>query len=195
MSNAPLTWDDKEFMRALRKYCDLRGTLDLKKELRRRAKNVGMKLVKLYKEKGVTLSAITQKVRALEKGKTVRIRPTIRAKGRAKKSSYKEMVTAELNARRSAKGFTSTGWFPAVEKLGGTPKRAIRGNGGPRRGKLVEKVGAGELSETLINQQPGAAHVLDKNKALIQQALDEETADMVVYIVKKLDESRRKNGL
>ncbi len=195
MSNTGATLDDKNFQRALRRVCELRGITNIPQELRRRAKNVGFRLVNIYKKNGVQLQQITQKVRSLEASRRVKIRPGIRAKGRANGLSYKQLVGAEIRARRSAKGFTATGWFPAVERLGGKPKRQIRGNGGPRRGKLIEKLGRGEMSETLVNQQPGAGHVQGKSRALEQQALDAETADMVVYIVRKMNEAARRNGL
>lgn len=184
-----IVWDDKGFQKAIKAYCDIKKNVDLKKELKRRAKNVGMRLIKIYKDKGVVLDDITQKVRSL--GTRVRIRPKILASGK----SFKQMIAAELRARKSAKGFTSTGWFPSVEKLGGSPRREMRPGGGPRRGKLIEKLGMGEMSETLVNQQPGAEHTHDKNVTLEQQALDAETADLVTYIVRKQDEAARKNGL
>lgn len=180
--------DDRDFQKSLKQYLDLRKNVDPKKELRRRAKNVGMRLVRIYKAKGVVLQDITAKVRSL--GGRVRIRPKIRAKH----MSYRKMIAAELRARRSAKGFTATGWFPSVEKLGGNPKREQRSGGGPRRGKLIERMGLFEKSETLVNQQPGAAHVQDKTISLEQQALNQETADMVKYILRKQAQAAKRNG-
>lgn len=193
--SSPATYDDRAFKKALKSYLDLKKNVDPKKELKRRAKNVGMRLIKLYKEHGVNLQAITTKVKSL--GDRVKIRPKIRAKARLDPSkwTYKRMIAAELRARRSAKGFTSTGWFPPVEKLGGNPKREVRAGGGPRRGKLVEKLSGFDISETLVNQQPGAAYVLEKNAALAQAALDAETADMVVYMDRQLKKAAKSNGL
>lgn len=203
MSNKAATWDDKNFQFALKEYCNLKKNVEPKKELRRRAKNIGMRLIKIYKEKGVSLDAITQKVKSL--GVRVKIRPKIRAKTFAAKLSKKgkllhtphqEMIAAELRARRSAKGFTATGWFPAVKALGGNPRRTERPGTGPQRGTLIEELGSDtEISETLVNQQPGAELVMDKNDTDIQKALDDETLDMVTYIIKKQDEVARKNGL
>lgn len=193
--SSPTSYDDKGFKKALREYLNLRKNVDPKTELKRRAKNVGMRLIKLYKDKGVDLQTITSKVKSL--GDHVRIRPKIRAKARLNPGDwpYKRMIAAELRARKSAKGFTSTGWFPPVEKLGGNPKREIRAGGGPRRGKLVEKLTGSDISETLINQQPGAAHIMEKNASLAQAALDAETADMVVYSDRKLRDAAKRNGL
>lgn len=200
------TWDDTGFKKALEQYLDLRKNVDPQKELKRRAKNVGIKLIKLYKDKGVNLGDISK----FAIGDNIRIRPKIRAKfyGKFKKIkrgknkgqagamfTYEEMIGAELRARRSAKGFTSTGWFPAVKKLGGSPQRKARAGTGPQRGKLEEKLTGSNISETLINQQPGAVVVLQKNKGLAQQALDTETADMVKYIARKQNEAARRAGL
>lgn len=192
MANSQTGFYDAGFQKGLREYLNLRKNIDPKRELRRRAKNIGMRLVKLYKEKGVTLSMITAKVRSL--GYKVKIRSKIMAK-RGAKWTQKRKITAELNARRSAKGFSSTGWFPSVERLGGSPKRPIRPGGGPRRGKLIEKLGGNNISETLVNQQPGAAVVQNKNRALEQQAMDAETEDLVKYIVRKQNEVARRVGL
>lgn len=188
MSAFSAEWDDRDFMKALGYYCDLKKSVDKKKELRRRAKNVGLRLVRIYKQKGVNLSDITTKVKSL--GKRVKVRPKIRAK----KGTFKKMIAMELRARKSAKGFTATGWFPSVEKLGGTPRDTVRRTG-PRRGKLIEKLGLGEMSETLVNEQPGAAHLQEKASSDMQAALDAETDDMCKYIIKKLDETKRKAGL
>lgn len=202
MSNNLATWDDKNFKFALKEYLNLRKNVDPKKELKRRAKNVGIRLIKIYKDKGVSLDAITQKVKSL--GARVKIRPRIRAKvfstklskkGKPLRTPHQEMIAAELRARRSAKGFTATGWFPAVKALGGNPRRRESPGTGPQRGTLIEKLGSGEMSETLINEQPGAELVMSKNGADIQKALDDETADMVSYIIKKQDEAARRNGL
>lgn len=189
------TWDDRGFKAALKDYLNHRKNLDPKKELRRRAKNVGMRLVKIYKDKGVNLEDITLMVQAL--GDRVRIRPKIRAKTgkRGGKLTHKQMIAAELRARRSAKGFSATGWFPAIEKLGGSPKRPQRSGTGPKRGKLEENLSGSNISETLVNQQPGAAVVHDKTQTDFQEALDKETADMTVYNDRKLKEAARRNGL
>lgn len=186
------TLDDREFRKALRTYCDIKKNVNLKAELRRRAKNVGMRLAKIYKDKGVSLNEIEAKVKSL--GNRVKIRPKIRAKGKVKRWTHQRMIQAELRARKSSKGFTATGWFPSIEKLGGTP-RDISKRTAPQRGKLIEKFGAFEMSETLVNQQPSAGYVQGKVISDEQKALDAEAADMVKYIVRKQDEAARQNGL
>lgn len=192
MPETGATWDDVGFKKALKGYLDLKKNVDPKKELKRRAKNIGIKLIVLYKKKGVDLSDISE----FHIGDTIKIRPKIwaKAKKNPKKWTYKRMVRAELNARKSAKGFTSTGWFPSVTRLGGNPNRPQRQGGGPRRGSLEEKLAGTDISETLVNSQPGAGHVHDKNKGDFQKALDLETADMVKYIARKQTEAARKAG-
>lgn len=192
MSSTGTSYQEVRFQKALREYLNLRRNVDPKREIRRRAKNVGLRLVKIYKEKGVKLETITAKVKSL--GNRVRIRAKIRAKTGTKWNQQRR-IAAELRARRSAKGFTSTGWFPAVEKLGGNPKRPVRPGTGPKRGKLIENLSGYNLSETLVNAQPGASLVQQKNKTLEQTALDLETADMVKYIARKQNEVARRAGL
>jgi len=183
--------DDKDFQKSIKTYLDLRKNVDPKKELRRRAKNVGMRLTRIYKKEGVDQSYFDSKTAEVVARFTLRIRPKIRAK---KGISLWQKIRMELRARKSAKGFTATGWFPSVEKLGGNPKRVQRPGGGPRRGKLIERMGIFEKSETLVNQQPGAAHVQGKTESLEQQALDQETADMVKYIKRKQAQAAKRSG-
>jgi hypothetical protein len=194
MSSQPLTWDDRAFKRALRAYLDLRGNVNPKQELRRRAKNVGLKLVKIYKKESANPQKIASKIQSL--GKRVKIRPKIRAKAKIAPQvwTHKKMIAAELRARKAATGFTATGWFPAVEQLGGSP-RDKPNRKGPRRGKLIEKLTGNNQSETLVNSQPGASTVSLKAGDAEQKALDQETADMVAYIVRRQQQAARRNGL
>lgn len=203
------SWDDTQFRYALKAYLDIRKNVDPKKELKRRAKNVGMRLIKIYKEKGVVLSEITAKVKSL--GFRVKIRPKLRQLFQISKLQRKlarlqgvkgtramtmqQLIGKETRARRSAKGFTTTGWFPAVEKLGGNPKRQVRAGTGPRRGKLIEKLSGNNISEALVNQQPGAGTVMDKTAAPVQQVLDDEAKDMMDYVIRKQQEAAKKAGL
>jgi len=192
-------WDDTAFRAALKDYMNLRKNVDPAKEIKRRGKNIGMRLITVYKEKGVVLNDISAKVKSL--GKHVKIRPKIRQKARrwthtskGQRWTYKRMIAAEVRARKSAKNFTATGWFPSVEKLGGSP-RDKQHRTGPKRGKLIEKLTGSNVSETLVNQQPGSVVVANKATGLVQKALDAETADMVKYIVRKQNQAKQRNGL
>lgn len=186
-----VSWEDAGFKKALKAYLDIKKNVDPKKELKKRAKNIGMRLIKIYKENGATPQEITAKVKSL--GNHVKVRDRIKAKGQAKGLTHKQMIAAELRARRSATGVTSTGWFPAVQKLGGQPK----GKKGQRAGfgSLIEKLSGLDMSETLVNSQPGAEIVAKKADSAVQQAMNKETADMVEYITKKQDQAARSNGL
>lgn len=194
MGETGATFTDRNFQKALKEYLNLRKNVDPPKELKRRAKNIGLRLIKIYKDKGVDVETISAKVNSL--GNRVRVRQKIRRKLRkGNRLTHKQMIAAELRARRSAKGFTATGWFPSVRKLGGRPSRQERTGTGPQRGKLIEKLSGSDISETLVNSQPGAVVVLDKSKNGCQKALVDETADLTKYIVRKQNEVARKQGL
>src|ERR1700744_2884535 len=77
-SNNPFQGDDRTFKKALSQSLDLKKNVDPPKELKRRAKNIGLRLIKIYKQKGVELEDITAKVRSL--GNRVKVRPKIKAK-------------------------------------------------------------------------------------------------------------------
>lgn len=184
------SWDDRGFQQALKQYLDFKKNVQPQQELRRRAKNIGLRLIKIYKEKGAKISDIS----ASQLPKIIKIRPKIRAKAKANKLSYTQMRASEIRARRSAIGFTATGWFPPVKKLGGQPRdKGTRT--GPQRGKLVEQLAGNNISETLINQQPAAALIMQRAPDLCQKVLDNETADMVKYIVRKMNDAAKKAGL
>lgn len=185
------TWDDSRFKVAIKQYCEIRKRIDLKKELRRRAKNVGMRLIKFFAERGMDVNEMIAKVKSL--GYRVKVRTKIKQL-RGKKGgriSRKRMISLEIRARRNSKAFTATGWFPAVEKLGGNPKDK-KTRTGPRRGFLVERLSGSKKSETLVNRQPGAGYTMDKLKTPVQAALDAEVEDMMKYIHRKQAEAAAK---
>lgn len=181
------SFDDRDFQRALKQYLDLRGNVDPQKELRRRAKNIGMRLIAIYKIWTPSRELIRNKVRAL--GKRVKIREAIRKKG----GQLPGMIRAEIRARQNAISFTATGWFPAVTKLGGRPrkKKNLRG---PMRGSMEERQGS-RAHVTLVNEQPGAAQVAKHAGAAMQHAIDAERDDMLIYIERKIDQNVRRSGL
>ena len=104
------------------------------------------------------------------------------------------MIEAEIRARQAARSFTATGWFPAVESLGGSPTISRRVTG-PKRGRLVEKGGSSSMSETLINEQPGAEQTANRAGSALQEALNQERDDLLKYVNRKLDEKARSAGL
>jgi hypothetical protein len=184
-----VTYDDSGLSEAFRMYFDLKKNIDIKKEVRRRAGNVALRLVGIYKKNAPSKGDITTKVDSL--GYRVKVRPKIRKL--AGKTQWKK-IQLELAARQRARTFTCTGWFPAAEKLGKSPRKN-RGVTGPIRGRHQEKASLLSVTETLINDQPGAAHMMDRSGNALQMALDKERDDMLKYIMRKQDEAARKAGL
>lgn len=205
MANQPLfnvDYDDSGLTQALRIYFDIRKNIDPKKELRRRAKNIGMRLIRVTKEATPSKAEIVtdattaggkKVLKSTTTGFRVRVRPSIMKRN----VLWAKKVQMELRARVRSRTFTATGWFPAVERLGGTPRRK-RGVRGPKRGRLVEKFGALEMSETLINDQPGAAQTMDRAEARghsMTKVLEDERDDILKYVQRKQAEAARRAGL
>ena len=178
------TYDDSGLQTALREYFDIKKNLDPAKEIKRRAKNVGLKLVKYYKDAAPTKEEI------MRVGYKARVRPRIKAKGMTRA----KQVKMELAARSRARTLTAAGWFPAVIALGGTPRlnKTVRGS---HLGSVKQELGGKSPSVTLTNAQPGAEHTDDKANGAIQRALDAEVADITKYLDRKQEEAARKAGL
>jgi flagellar biosynthesis regulator FlaF len=183
-------YEQREFERTLRQYLDINKNANTKTEIRKRGRNVGMKMITIFAKSAPSSSFIKTKVQGLEY--RVRTRPSImkRTKDRDRQ------IAMELRARLNARKFTATGWFPPVEKLGGNPRRKLNAAKlrGPKRGKLVEKMGIFEKSETLYNEQPGAARTLERAGNAPQQALREEMQDMEKYIRRKQAQAAARGG-
>jgi hypothetical protein len=182
------SYDDTELKKALGQYLDLKKNVDPDTEIKRRAKNVGMKLIKIFKGNAPTPAQI--KADAVKIDYKLKTRDSIKKKG----GSRAKQVKAELRARINARTFSATGWFPAVEALGGSPKIAQRVKG-PKRGKIEQRRGLASVQVTLVNEQPGAEHTATKNGNAMQDALDMETADMLKYIERKQAEAAERVGL
>ena len=190
-------YDDKAFTSALKQYLDIKTNLDPAQEVRRRAKNIGMRLIRLYGQSAPTVADITAKIRSLN-GR-VKVRPKIKAmtgkKGKA--LSRKRQINIELKARIQARKLSATGWFPAVTILGGNPKSKLPGKRphGQARGRLKEALGGFNPTETLYNDQEGAAQTDARGGGAVEKALTEETADIVKYVDRKNLEAAQKAGL
>jgi len=182
------SYDDSALQASLRQYFDLKKNIDPDTEIRRRAKNVGMRLIRIYKQNAPTPTQI--KADAARVDYKLKTRPAIKTKG----GSRQKQVKAEIRARIQARTFTTTGWFPAVEALGGSPKVAKRVRG-PKRGKIEQKRGAASVQVTLINEQPGAEQTANKSGNATQKALDDEAADIAKYCERKLAEAAQSAGL
>lgn len=183
-----IAYDDSGWTKAFAQYLDLRKTIDPKKEIRRRAKNIAMRLIRIYAKNAPSKGDISGKVKALKYN--VRIRKSVRAKTK----NWEQRIKLETALRLRARTFTATGWFPAVEQLGGNP-RGVNGNRGPKRGRLIERLGVTDFSETMINDQPGAAHMVDRSGGAVQQAIEQERDDMLKYVMRKQAQVAKKAGL
>lgn len=184
-----VTWEynQREMNRALEAYFDIKKNLDVKKEIRRRAKNVAMRLIRLYKKEAPDASEIRQKVESL--GNRVLIRGRIRKMS----LSLEKKIKAEVQARINARMFTATGWFPSAEALGAQPRTAKKMQG-PRRGKIKQQFGGNKALVTMTNQQP-ATEIVDKKGDLLRKAMQGEVEDILKYVQRKMDQAARKNGL
>jgi hypothetical protein len=182
------TYDDSGLQSAIKEYLEIKGNIDPDKEIRRRAKNVGMKLIRIFKSNAPTKEQI--QTAAKSRGYKLKTRASIKKKGGSRESQVK----AEIKARVNARTFTATGWFPAVEALGGSPKIAQRVKG-PRRGKIEQKQARSSVQVTLVNDQPGAEHTATMKGNAMQQALDMEAEDIAKYVLRKQAQAARKAGL
>lgn len=182
-------YDDAGLQAALKEYFDVKKNLDPKKEIRRRAGNITLRLIGIYRKHAPSKGDITTKIDSL--GYRVKVRPKIR---KMKGITPWKRVQLELAARQRARTFTATGWFPAAEQLGKNPRKN-KGVTGPVRGRLKEKLGTLEVSETMINDQPGAAHMVDKSGNAMQLAIEKERDDVLKYLMDRQDKAARKAGL
>lgn len=184
----PNSYDDTGLQSALKQYFDIKKNVDPDTEIRRRAKNVGMKLIRIFKGNAPTAAQITSAAKSV--GYKLKTRESIKKK----KGSRQGQVEAEIKARIKARTFTATGWFPAVEALGGSP-RAAKSVKGPKRGKIEQRKGSASVQVTLINEQPGAEHAAGKKGNAMQTALDMEAADIAKHVERKLAQAAQQSGL
>lgn len=187
------TYDDSGLQAALKEYLDIKKNVDPATEVKRRAKNVCLRLVRAFKQAAPT----PDDIKAV--GFRVKVRPRIAAFTRSRRGKTSiiprgQQVKKEIAARVAARTLTAAGWFPAAVALGANPKLGKRVRG-QRLGSVDMKLGGTEPNVTMTNAQPGAAHTDDRGGNAMQKALDAETADMVKYIDRKHDKAARKAGL
>lgn len=180
--------EDRDMLKALESYLDFKSNVDPKKEIRKRAKNIAIKLIVAYKDKAPAVSKIDQKIDALGDSR-VKIRPRFKNTGK----SLRQQVKAEARARKNARMFTATGWFKSAEALGAKPKIGAKVQG-PKRGKIKEQFTGNKSLVTMTNQQP-AANIVDAKGNLIKQAIKDETKDIMDYVRDKQQQAASNNGL
>ncbi len=195
-----MEYDDSGLRSALRDYLDLRKNVDPGKELKKRAINIGYKLIIIYVRTGADKEEIMQAVKALGwRVKTrlkIRQRTRVGKKGKPVKLTRQQQILMEMKARANAASFTSTGWFTAITALGGNPRRALKKKfKGPVRGDIKQSLRGTDPFIQLENLQPAAELVANRDGGAIQKALDEERDDILVYVMRKQDEAAAKNGL
>lgn len=178
-------YDDSGFRVALRDYLNWKKNIDPDNELKRRAKNIGMKLIRIYVKTGAQKKQIIAQVRKL--GYRVKTRKRIKLL----KLPRKEQIALEIKARANASGFTATGWFPAVFKLGGNPKQKSTGK---LRGTLNSSLGGVDPWVELVNQQAAAGLVAERDGGAIQKALDEERDDILIKVIQYQERAAARNG-
>jgi hypothetical protein len=194
-------YDDMEFKATLKQYLDIRANVDPDKELKKRAINIGYKLIRIYMENGATKESITSTVKNL--GFRVKIRDKIRQmtktnkKGITRGLTRAQMIRRELKSRLQSIGLNASGWFPALIRLGanaygGKLKRKPRGK---VLGDLKFSRGGWSPYVELINQQSAAEFVADKAGNAIQLALELESEDMMKKIIQTQEKAAARAGL
>lgn len=186
---------DDNLTPALKQYLDIRKNIDPAQEVRRRAKNIGMRLIRLYADAAPKASDIKSKIASLN-GR-VKIRPKIagRMGKNGKRISRKQAIARETKARIAALKLTAAGWFVPVKYLGGQPRVKGRKPMGTFRGALNEKLSGSNPSEELINLQLGAAQTDARAGGGVQKSCDAEAEDIQKYLDRKTEEAKQKAGL
>lgn len=185
---------DDQLTPALKEYLSLKD-VNPAQEVKRRAKNIGMRLIRIYADAAPSVSDIIAKYDSLDY--RIKVRPSIANKigKKGKKLARKMQLQKELRARINARTFTATGWFGPVERLGGNPKKKNKSVRGIAPGFLIENLAGSNPSEELVNLYDGAAQTDARAGGAVKKACDEETDDIKVYIEKKKDDTARKAGL
>lgn len=186
---------DDQLTPALKQYLDIKKNLDPAQEVRRRAKNIGMRLIRMYSKVAPSVSDIISKFDSLHY--RIKVRASIASKTgkKGRKLARKIQLMKELRARINARMFTATGWFGPVERLGGKPRKENKKIRGIAPGFLLENLSGMNPSEELVNLYSGAAQDDARAGGGVKKACDEEADDIKVYLDKKNEEAAQKAGL
>lgn len=103
------------------------------------------------------------------------------------RATLEQMQAYVIKLRTSARLYLASGWLGAIFDLGGTLK-ASSGKVDSERGGAEIRRSPGLLEITLWNRTPGIAAMNAKHQ-LVARALAVRTADMWVYIRRKMDEA------
>lgn len=185
---------DDRLSPAINEYCALRD-IDPPQEVKRRAKNVGIKLIGLYGDASPPIANIISAVDALDW--RVKTRKSARIGPGGKRLSRRAQIKKELRLRIASRKFSATGWFTPVTKLGGNPRGALKGKKpvGQGKGELIEQLYGNNPSEELVNLYLGAAQTDALAGGAVKKACDAEADDIKVYLEAKKEKAAQKAGL
>lgn len=162
-----ITIDASEFTETLRQYGEV-SKKDEKEIVLDRAGKLSFELYKKFK----AITPSVSKLRSIGKSLGYRI------KRKFKGATPKEEINRRIRARMAA----ASGWIPSVRRLS---KRGVADKKGKIKGSVI--INLSEPSVTIINGMKEAVAADSKYDAL-QAAVNAQTADMKVYIERKLEE-------
>ena len=135
----------------------------------------------------------------------------LRAKGRLKETDregIKKMAQRMVGARARSIGWLAAGWIPAIKRLGASIGRAsLYSDKQLKSFKTSDQIGnaivaRGSISPKAIIENKVGTRTPENKRALLyfgtpalQQSINEQTADMIQYIKRKMVESARRLGI
>ena len=163
--------DASEFTKSIRQYQKLRKKDDEEIVVDRSGK-LAFELYKVFRKAAPKVSLL--------KGLPAKLGYRIK-----RKFKY-DTVAEEISRRIDARFAASSGWIPALQRFS---KRNVK----MKKGKVLGsfQINLSEPSVTIINGMKEAV-AADSRHRLLQQAINNQTRDMNVYIQRKLDEAARK---
>ena len=103
------------------------------------------------------------------------------------KATLAQMQAYVIGLRSRARRYLASGWLGSVVELGGTPDTSSGPVNTARGGTMIRR-GTGTLEITLWNRTPGIESMDDQHQ-MVAKAIAVRSADMWVYIRRKMDEA------
>lgn len=160
----------------------------------------GWKIPTLFKRAGDSIGRLGRgwpnqwtefDIRAQRKGKRGRKTKAEKEAESAQRAAHRptlsQMQAYVIKARTHARKYLASGWLGAILDMGGS----IRGTNGDvdrERGGAIVKRSVTSVEITLWNRTPGI-ETMDAKKHFVDKAVAVRTADMLVYIRRKMDEA------
>ena len=163
----------REYLRYSKKECS--------SELNRRARNILMKAVR------ATPRADRSKVKAALEANGLAYK-LIRKTG-LKRKEIKAKAKRLISRRLASVGYIAAGWYKALQAFGGRGGKTKEG--GLAAAGTGKKSTPSDLKAVFENKAAGAPHIGHQPLA---DAINEERADMLVYIARKLREGWGRRG-